>query len=227
MKEKLKITFSYGRPSTFPPQTAKKIVDSKSNWCSTLVQPVPTYIVEPSLKMLNSDNLILLLEVKRKQKPTLAIFYRWLDILLYPSALIRMESNSSNYEYELQKHRLQNYSGWNFADNTFRNYISNHRQKNSKKRQTLSVAETCVQQNLMLLCQRYILSEHLNRFILMPKTPMFGNFCRKTNRKTSKQEPPLFLIHTQSNQDQILLLYYALTSKHNCPSWWKTTQTII
>ena len=43
-------------PSTFPPETAKKIVDSKLNLCSTLVQPAQSWTTEPFLKLHNLDN---------------------------------------------------------------------------------------------------------------------------------------------------------------------------
>ena len=49
--------------------------------------------------------------------------------------------------------------------------------------------------------KRYTLFEHLTRFILIPRPPEFEKTRRKTNRKTSHQEPPLFLIDTKSNQD--------------------------
>ena len=50
------------------------------------------------------------------------------------------------------------------------------------------------------------------------KTSRVGHIHRKINQKTSRQELPLFLIDTRSNQDQILLMYYALNLKAIYPS---------
>ena len=86
-----------------------------------------------------------------------------------------------------------------------RQYVSKlhfeYQQLNSKIQRTLPVMVLCVQQNPVPSSQRYTLSERLIRFILMPKNPELGNTHQKTNRKVSHHEPPLFLIHTQSNQD--------------------------
>ena len=176
------------------------------------------------MNLLNLDNWS---EVNRKQKPTPAIWYPWLDILPYLSALIQMENISSNYEYGLQqRHRPRIYSGSKCAGNTLRNCISKYQQLKSKIRPTLSGMVVCVQQNPIPLSQGYKLLEHLIRAILMPKPPEFGVTCRKTNRRASHREPPLFLIDTQQNQDWFLLMYWALNPKPIYLSRWKTTEII-
>ena len=58
-----------------------------------------------------------------------------------------------------------------------------------------------VQQNPILLSQRYTLLEHVIRYILMPKPPEFGNIHGKINRIVSHHGLPLFLIDTKKNQD--------------------------
>ena len=86
---------------------------------------------------------------------------------------------------------------------------------------------TCVQLNPIPLSQRYILLEHLIRSKVMPKPPEFGKTYRKINRKVSRQEPLLFLIDTQTNQDWTLSMYYGLNLKPIYPCWWKRTEITI
>ena len=57
--------------------------------------------------------------------------------------------------------------------------------------------------------QKYTLSERPIRSTSMPKLQESGNTHHKTNQRISHQEPPLFLIGTQSNQDWTLSIYYA------------------
>ena len=119
-----------------------------------------------------------------------------------------------NYGYGLQRHRPQIYLESNFADNTSRNWFSKYQQESSKTQRMLSAMVTCVQQNPTPSSQRYTLLEYLIRFILTPRLSEFGNTHQKTTQRSSPQEPPLFLIGTQSNQDQTLLLYYAPNPKN-------------
>ena len=60
---------------------------------------------------------------KRKKKTYTSDIVPMIGHTTLSFSLIQMENINLNYDYGLQRHRPQIYSGSKFADNTFQNYI--------------------------------------------------------------------------------------------------------